>query len=113
MTNSTSIHLETPEDTFRVSYYIPKLKKWHTHEDCNFHVMEIIGKLAVSLNRHLRVMSNQTHVIVDVRNGTEFAFLLNLFSNRLSGRCGQSTENRPNRDCGQSAAKSFGSETKS
>lgn len=80
---------------FNIAYWIPELRIWHCHKDCDYEQLSLIGRALLQIGRSFRVQcltdSHKDLHVIEIQNGTEFAFLLNLFYIRLSGRTSKLT----------------------
>lgn len=76
-----SLHLTNQKRTYRVTYYVPSLGKWHWHDNCCLWQCWYLCKLCAEMGRKVRILD----VAMDTVFGTEVA-ILNLFSICLNGR---------------------------
>lgn len=78
---------------YDVCYYIPKSCRWHIHEKVDWATVEIMAELLLELGREFKVRHRITEMIVHAQNAEEWRALhLNLFSNRITDRCGTDTD---------------------
>jgi len=88
-------HLKDNFRTFRMAYYVPSIESWNTHLDMDYFAVRCLSRLCMDLARPFVIQHLETNITVrlvpqDFKGDNGFS-LLNLFFNRISGRCAEST----------------------
>jgi len=78
---------------YGIAYFVRELEEWHCIKNLDLWQVWYACKVCAELGREIRVRHNATLQIVSLHaRAEEKVLLLNLFSNRISGRCGKDAD---------------------